>query len=187
MSKPTNQFSTSVEVVDYNPDWPNIYEAERELILGTTDFQIVELEHIGSTAIPSQRAKPIVDMMAAIYNLNEFGTLLPALHNLGYQLIETGMRHRFFLRKQERLRGQVFHLHVVELSTWSTRKERLMRDYLLKHPEDVEAYGALKDRLAATYPGNSLEYTRAKTDFIQDLFDKVCDSLGLPHIDVWND
>jgi GrpB-like predicted nucleotidyltransferase (UPF0157 family) len=62
-----------------------------------------------------------------------------------------------------------------------------MRDYLLKHPEDVKAYGALKDRLAAIYPRNSLEYTRAKTDFIQDLLDKVCDSLGLPRIDVWND
>jgi hypothetical protein len=37
----------------------------------------------------------------------------------------------------------------VEYSTWGERNERLTRDYLLKHPEAMQAYGALTDRLAA--------------------------------------
>jgi hypothetical protein len=46
-------------------------------------------------------------MMAAINSLNEFGTLLPGLNNLSYQLIEMGMRHHFFLRKQEQIGSAV--------------------------------------------------------------------------------
>jgi GrpB-like predicted nucleotidyltransferase (UPF0157 family) len=66
MSKPMKLFSTFVEVVEYDPNWSSIYEAERKLILEATEFYIAELEHIGSTVIPGQRAKPIIDMTWAI-------------------------------------------------------------------------------------------------------------------------
>jgi GrpB-like predicted nucleotidyltransferase (UPF0157 family) len=62
-----------------------------------------------------------------------------------------------------------------------------MRDYLLAHPEAVEAYGALKDDLAVKYKEDSLEYTKAKTVFIQSVMDKARDERGLPRVDVWED
>lgn len=94
--------------------------------------------------------------------------------------------NRHFLSKQDRS-GQTFHLHIVELSTWDERNERLMRDYLFEHPQEVKAYGELKDELANTYAEDSLAYTKAKTRFIQNIVDKARDKLGLPRIDVWKD
>jgi GrpB-like predicted nucleotidyltransferase (UPF0157 family) len=176
-------FKTTVEVVAYNPDWPTIYKTERALLLATTS-EFVAIEHVGSTAVPGQRSKPIIDMMAAVTSLQEVDELLEQLNKLNYHVLETGMQNRLFLRKET---GQVFHLHIVEHATWDERKERLMRDYLLAHPEAVKAYGELKDTLAAQYSQDSLAYTKAKTAFIQDIMDKVMNARGLPRVNVWED
>jgi GrpB-like predicted nucleotidyltransferase (UPF0157 family) len=175
---------TAVEVVAYDPRWPAIYEAERALILAATSA-FVDFEHIGSTAIPKQRAKPIIDMMAAVESLKGLDDLLESLTILEYHVFDMDMKNRLFLRKEKD--RQVFHLHIVEASTWAERKERWMRDYLLAHPEAVEAYGELKDDLATEYKDDSLKYTEAKTAFIQDIADKIQDARGLPHINVWED
>lgn len=175
-----------VEVVAYDPNWPVIYKTECGVLLNITS-EFVALEHIGSTAIPGQRSKPVIDMMAAVVSLQNIDTLLEQLNKLGYSVFEAGMQNRLFLRKQDVQTKQVFHLHIVEHATWDERKERLMRDYLLEHPEAVEAYGKLKDTLAVQYPDNMEAYTRAKTAFIQDLMDKVMETKGLPRINVWED
>jgi len=187
MDEQNSELIHPVEVVDYDPKWPKIFAAEREVLLVAIKDRFVEFEHIGSTAIPNQRAKPIIDMMAAIHSLDELDIFLPTLNGLNYHLIDAGMLNRYFLRKVDNSNGQTFHLHIVELSTWAERKERLMRDYLLKHPEDVQAYGALKTQLAIQHQDNSLAYTMAKTNFIQGIMDKACDELGLPQIDVTED
>lgn len=178
--------SHAVEIVDYNPQWAEIFSAEHEAILTNVKGHFIEFEHVGSTAIPGQRAKPIIDMMAAIHFLNELDTFLPELTDHGYQLIETGMSNRYFLRRQD-ASGQTFHLHIVELSTWNESNERLMRDYLLEHPQEVQAYGELKDNLATNYAEASLAYTKAKTRFIQGIVDKARDKRSLSRIDVWSD
>lgn len=179
-------YTQKVEIVDYNPQWPQIFLAEKKLLLAQARVYLLELEHIGSTAIPGQRAKPIIDMMGAIQNLDDLDKVLPQLQMLGYQRFEMGMKGRHFLSKKDS-GGQTFHLHLVEISTWPERKERLMRDYLLKHPESVKAYGNLKDELAERYAKDSVAYTKAKTEFIQAILDKARAELNLPPINVWED
>ena len=188
MNKAVNKAvnKTVVEVVAYNPLWPSIYNTEQNLILATTsDF--VTFEHMGSTAIPNQRAKPIIDMMASVGSLDKLDAVLETLNRLEYRILETGMKNRLFLKKTDSKTGQIFHLHIVEQATWDERKERLMRDYLLAHPETVKAYGDLKDKLAIAYKDDSVGYTKAKTTFIQDVFDKIQDARGLARVDVWED
>ncbi len=187
MDTQNKQLRHSVEIVDYDPKWVELFATERKVLLASTGSYFVELEHIGSTAIPNQQAKPIIDIMAAIHSLDELDDFLPALERLNYQLIDAGMYNRYFLRKLDKSNGQTFHLHIVELSTWAERKERLMRDYLCKHPEDVQAYGALKTQLAAQYHEDSIAYTKAKTSFIQNIMDKIHDELGLARVDVTQD
>lgn len=183
----SNQEALSrVEMVAYDPAWPDIYRAEHAALTALAGAELLELEHIGSTAVPGLTAKPIIDMMAAVAELDQGRALASGLAARGYHLIETGMRNRLFLRRWTD-DGRVFQLHVVERSSWDERKERLMRDYLVSHPDAAAAYGALKVRLAAEHAEDSLTYTQAKTDFIQRLVDRARAGLGLPPIDVWND
>lgn len=181
------KLKTSVVVVAYNPDWAKHYQQEKELLISVTNKHIVEIEHIGSTAIPHQKAKPIIDIMVAVNILSELSAFLHNLEELGYELIETDMKERYFLRRLDNDTQKRYHLHIVSVESWTTRKERLMRDYLLEHPEDVVAYGQLKLDLAEQFPDDSLAYTEAKTDFIQNLMNKACDKLSMKRINVWND
>jgi GrpB-like predicted nucleotidyltransferase (UPF0157 family) len=187
VTKASRQTAHPVEVVAHDPQWAWAYARERELVASETGSSFISFEHIGSTAVPGLRAKPIIDMMAAVFTLEEVDALFPTLHKLGYELIETGMRNRHFLRKQDVHRRQVFHLHIVEQSSWDERNERLLRDYLLDHPEAVRAYGELKDTLAKAHAHDSLAYTKAKTKFIQDVVDKARLRRSLPLVDVWED
>jgi GrpB-like predicted nucleotidyltransferase (UPF0157 family) len=176
----------TVEVVAYDPNWPSLYAAERTRIVADCPTYFVAFEHIGSTAVPGLRSKPIIDMMAAVQKLGESTSLVQILDDLGYEVFETGMRERLFLRRYTPEQGR-FHLHIVEQRTWDERKERHMRDYLLAHPDAVRAYGELKDDLARLHAEDSLAYTKAKTAFIQSVIDQVQDARGLPRFDVWED
>lgn len=175
-----------VEVIAYNPRWPDLYAAERERVVSACPGAFVAFEHIGSTAVPGLRSKPVIDMMAAVLSLQESPSLAEVLNLLGYNVFDTGMRERLFLRRYTPEQGR-FHLHIVEQHTWDERKERHMRDYLLAHPDAARAYGALKDDLARQHAEDSLAYTKAKTAFIQNVIDQVQDARGQPRFDVWED
>lgn len=174
----------TVEVVAYDPRWPRLYAAERARIVAGCPGAFAAFEHIGSTAVPGLRAKPVIDMMAAVPDLSETD-LVEALNGLEYAVFETDMKNRLFLRRYTP-NGR-FHLHIVEQRTWDERKERHMRDYLLEHPDAAQAYGELKDGLARLHAEDLLAYTEAKTAFIQDVTDRVQDARGLPRFGVWED
>jgi GrpB-like predicted nucleotidyltransferase (UPF0157 family) len=145
----------------------------------------VALEHVGSTAVPGLAAKPIIDMMAAVAELQDGLDCLEPLAALGYEKIETGMQGRLFLRKIDPQQGCSFNLHIVESASWPERNERLLRDYLRTHPTDAQAYGELKQNLALEYSRDGSSYTKAKTAFIQSVMDRARDERGLPRINVW--
>jgi len=174
-----------VDIVPYDPRWPALYGAEYQLLTSCLPNLLEPIEHIGSTAVPLLSAKPIIDIMAATANLNDFGHAVSPLTAAGYVLIETGMRNRLFFRRRAEPSGQLYHLHVVERETWAHRKERIMRDYLIDHPTAAVAYGLLKQDLAKQYTKDSLAYTKAKTEFIQTLLDQAYDRLGRPRINAW--
>jgi GrpB-like predicted nucleotidyltransferase (UPF0157 family) len=67
-----------------------------------------------------------------------------------------------------------------------TRNQLLLRDYLRQHPDDAARYGALKKRLAAL-DDNGDDYTRTKTELIQELTDKARAERGLPPAPVWEE
>jgi len=182
-----DQAAARVRVVPPDPAWSEVYQSERAALTGRVGELFVALEHIGSTAVPGLEAKPVIDMMAAVRTLEDGERAAELLRPLGYQPRETGMPRRIFLQKQDGQRGLRFHLHIVEHATWGERNERLLRDYLLAHPEDAAAYGALKRALAEQYADDPDGYTRAKTAFIQEVVDRARRAAGLPPVPVWEE
>lgn len=182
--KPNDEALERVEIVPYDSRWPLVFQIERALLGRALSSLIVDLEHIGSTAVPNLPAKPIIDMMASTERLEE-AAFVDNLGGLGYVIIQTGMENRLLFRRTVEMSGQMFHLHLVGADTWERRKERIMRDYLIHHPAEATAYGALKTRLALSYADDSLAYTRAKTTFIQEMMDRACHYFDRPLIDVW--
>jgi GrpB-like predicted nucleotidyltransferase (UPF0157 family) len=176
-------------VVDSDPRWAGIagaLMAELRVVPGAW----AEIEHIGSTSVPGLPAKPVIDLMASTTDLDRVAALeVENLTPLGYARLETGMTGRLFYRREPGAAPadtMAVHLHVVPIRTWSTQNERLLRDLLLVDPDAVRRYGDLKRRLA-TEITDTLAYTRAKTELIQELVDQARRQRGLPAVNVWED
>lgn len=160
----------SVTIVDYDPGWPARFAERRDLILRAAGQWILFIEHFGSTSVPGLAAKPIIDIVVAVHDVDTDGhAVLDAMKPLGYQFFDAGMPGRL-LCTRDADGIDVEHLHIVGTDRWDLMKERLMRDWLLTHPTDRDGYAALKRQIAAdTTDGDT--YTRAKTAFVQEIVD----------------
>ncbi|MGE5721351.1 MAG: GrpB family protein [Sphingomonadales bacterium] len=174
-----------VEIVRYDPRWPEIYRAERDAILARCGSLILAIEHVGSTAIPGCAAKPVIDMMAAVRSLEDGPLIAARLCDHGYREHETDVDDRLLLLRHSGGDATGFHLHLVDPGRFAASHERLMRDHLLSDEAAVGAYGAFKRRLARAHREDREAYTRAKTAFIQQLVDQARAESGMPPIELW--
>jgi GrpB-like predicted nucleotidyltransferase (UPF0157 family) len=176
--------NVTIEIRDYDPAWrDHAIQAVDEVLALLPDW-IVVAEHIGSTAVPGLPAKPVIDVMAATADLDGILAQEDELGKIGYERVETGMPERLFYRRAGKLVS--YHLHVVTMTSWDSRNERLLRDHLCQHPNDRDEYARLKRDLAAA-GHEGLAYTRGKTVLIQRMVDAARAERGLPSEDVWED
>ncbi|TYP76531.1 GrpB family protein [Paenibacillus methanolicus] len=174
-----------VKIVPYNDKWPLEFESEKQQLLDIPGSHIVTIEHTGSTSIPNQAAKPIIDMYACVPALYHEEVYADLFRNSGYFYVVTGMTGRHFFAKE--IAGErTHHLHILPIEGFYERKELLFRDYLREHPDLVKEYSELKQVLAKQYPSDPDGYTRAKTAFIQRVDDLARTERGLPLRNVWD-
>ncbi len=151
-----------VELVAYDPAWPALYETERERLEPLLEAQ--EIHHVGSTAVPGLLAKPIIDIVALVDDLNE---PIAALIDRGYQYpwaFNGTLAHRRFLCYPT-ASHRTHHLHLVDDRAELDRR-LYFRDRLRADSALASEYVALKRALAARYPEDREAYTDAKAPFI---------------------
>jgi GrpB-like predicted nucleotidyltransferase (UPF0157 family) len=166
-----------VEIVDYDPRWPALFDEEAERLRAILDPSLITgLEHFGSTAVPGLSAKPIIDILIAVRSLADArASFVEALRHLDYiHWAENPKQDRMFFVKGMPPFGskRSHHVHVTEVQgeLW----QRLaFRDYLRAHPEDALAYGRLKKRLAAEHPADREAYTEAKSVYVESVMRKA--------------
>src|SRR5688500_19842837 len=74
-----------VLLVDYDPAWPAAFERERGALALVLDQWLTgSIEHIGSTAVPGLRAKPVLDIMAGVERLEASRPAIQAGSRLDY-------------------------------------------------------------------------------------------------------
>lgn len=163
-----------IDIVAYNPEWAVQAEFEinklREILPSS---KIIDVQHVGSTAIPGMAAKPIIDIQMAVHSLEEMKVIaVPALQKLGYEYwYENPDPERMFFVKGMPPFGEkrTHHVHIVEPTSkhWSGKID--FRDYLIAHPEAVKEYQDLKIKLAQQYTYDREKYTNAKGEFVNKI------------------
>jgi len=167
--------SSSVRLVDYDPQWPILYQEEKASILSLIGDFVVDIQHIGSTAVPGLGAKPIIDIMVAIRRLALIEECFQPLQTIGYEYRgEYGIPGRYFFRKPPGDPGaRTHHLHMVERESDFWERHILFRDSLRAHPEEAQQYYQLKRELAAKFASDRDAYTEMKTSFIESVVNKA--------------
>ena len=161
-----------VSVAPYNTDWPRIYEAEANKLREVPGKQFVDIHHIGSTAVPGMPAKPVIDIMMLVWNIETVDACNEKFVRLGYEAMgEYGISGRRFFRKGDKTRTH--HVHVFEANSSEAERHLAFRDYLIAHPDEALEYGQLKQRLAQRFPNDIEAYIDGKNDFIKELEQKA--------------
>lgn len=168
----------SIELVAYNIRWPKMAELEINRLRETLPkSNILDIQHVGSTAIPGIQAKPIIDIQIAVESLNAIKQIaIDALKKLGYVYwYENPDPGRMFFVKGMPPFGKKrsHHVHIVEPTSKHWQEKILFRDYLRSHPDVAREYENLKIALAEQHNYNREEYTNAKTQFINDILQKA--------------
>jgi len=90
----------NVKVVEYNPQWEEMFRHEADLIATVLGDNLINIFHYGSTSVPGMRAKPIIDMMPVVRDLALVCTYEEAFENIGYTMFgEAGVPGRLYMEK----------------------------------------------------------------------------------------
>lgn len=159
-----------VEVVSHNPHWKNAFELESKHIAKALGDNIVFIHHIGSTAIPNIYAKPIIDFLVEVRDIDRVKEKNSAMEALGYEVMgEFGLIGRRYFRKEHPPGIRTHHVHTYQVNSSEIERHLAFRDYMIAHPEDAKKYSDLKRRLAKTYPEDIEGYIDGKDGFVKEM------------------
>ncbi len=156
-----------VELVDYDPAWPELYRREAERIRAALGDRVLFLEHTGSTAVPGLAAKPIVDITLAVPDSADEDGYLPALQAAGYALRirePDWYEHRVFKGPDTNVNLHVFSAGCPEIDRMLRFRDRLRSD-----PADRELYERTKRELAQKEWRYVQDYADAKTAVVEEI------------------
>ena len=155
-----------VTVVSYNPKWIQEFEKESKRLQNQIGDNINNIYHIGSTAVPDLKAKPIIDIMLDVKNLVDLDNHSHIFKQLGYEVMgELGIPGRRYFRKGGD--NRTHQIHAFKAGDSNLIRHLAFRDYLIKHKKVADEYGALKFQIAQTCNNDIEKYGDEKDAFVQ--------------------
>ena len=166
--------SEEIHLESSDPRWPAMYCFEQDRIVAALPGAFLELQHIGSTAVPGLAAKPIIDILAGVETMDAARSLAEPVCRFGYttstEFNASLTDRQWFMRSAQGRRTH--HLHVVVWGgpVWHARLR--FRDALRADSGLARDYAKLKLYLAKEYASDREAYTAAKSDFVQAVLSK---------------
>lgn len=132
---------------------------------------LLDARHVGSTAIRSIAAKPIIDIAVGIDDFDALHRMVPALEEKGiiYRPVDDRPDHRLFVKGDFAQDTRTHHIHVVRYGGEEWQQYLLFCGYLNAHPQQAAEYEALKYRLCAQFAQDRKAYTAGKQEMIDEI------------------
>jgi len=162
-----------VKLVKHNPRWHQMFAQELEELWNYFGDYAIRISHIGSTAIDGLEAKPIIDIVVALKDLDDFNNVsYKFTSNPEYSIKEDFDNDEILIRKGGE-RNRKFYIHVMDIDSKRYRDVIFFRDTLLRDERIRNDYRDLKHILVKKYPHNRKQYTAHKADFIETTLDMI--------------
>jgi len=156
-----------VRLTNFSEDWFEMFQTEAQFLKTIFRDEIIKFEHFGSTSVPGMKAKPVIDMMCIVKDIEKIDSFDNKMNSLGYDVAgEWGITGRRLFRKGGE--NRTHHIHFYEENNPQIDRHLIFRDYLRSHPKEVETYSSFKEKLAQRYDSTS-EYSPAKKTFVKDM------------------
>ncbi|MFZ3580308.1 GrpB family protein [Virgibacillus sp. DJP39] len=160
-----------VRLSDFNENWAEMFKMEAEFLRTIFGDEVIKFEHFGSTAVHGLKAKPVIDMMCIVKDINKIDAFNDTMISQGYDIAgEWGIEGRRLFRKGGK--NRTHHIHFYQADNPQIERHLLFRDYLRSHPEEVVKYSRFKEELAQRF-NNTSEYSPAKKEFVKEMEQKA--------------
>jgi GrpB-like predicted nucleotidyltransferase (UPF0157 family) len=169
-----------IEIVEPDPAWPGQFEALAGRIRDALGDHALAIDHVGSTSVPGLAAKPIIDIDITVADPRDESTYVPVLEAAGFSLRlrePAWHEHRLLIADDPRANVHVFGPDSPELV-----RHRMLRDWLIEHPDDRDRYAAAKRESAAvsnTAGEAVMAYNGRKEPVIREILDRMFRAHGL--------
>jgi GrpB-like predicted nucleotidyltransferase (UPF0157 family) len=117
--------------------------------------------------VPDLEAKPIIDILVGVRDLEESRECFEPLARLDYLYAPYLPEEMHWFCKPHPSR-RTHHLHLMPVDSQRYGDELAFRDRLRVDPKARADYAALKRELADRFPGDRESYTEGKSAFIRD-------------------
>jgi GrpB-like predicted nucleotidyltransferase (UPF0157 family) len=165
-----------IHIVDYDHEWPRLFEREGERIQATLGDRVLLLEHVGSTSVPGLAAKPRIDMLLVVADSADEPAYVPALEAAGYVLRirePDWYEHRMFKGSDTDINLHVFSLRCPEID-----RMLLFRNWLRSNASDRRLYERTKRELARLDWKYTQNYADAKTAVGEEILVRALGDAG---------
>lgn len=171
-------------IVDYNPFWPIHFENIKEKLAHFLKGLPIDIQHVGSTAVPNLAAKPIIDLDIIFYKLLDFEQIKRKLELKGYShkgnqgIVGREVFKRNGEKQDEILDRIAHHLYVCMHDCAALKRHILLRDYLRKNDNARLKYQKMKYEIAFEAHQNRKIYAEIKEIKSKDFIDQVIEIEG---------
>ena len=158
-------------IVPYDKTWKEKFESAKQNLFNIFGNLVIDIEHFGSTSIVGMSAKPIIDIMVFVSDINEVDNYNDRMKSLGYvPKGENGMKgRRYFQKFDDDGVNHVEHIHCYEKNNIHALEELMFRDFLKINQKAFDNYKAIKYEASKKYRYSPSEYTNYKTECINKI------------------
>jgi GrpB-like predicted nucleotidyltransferase (UPF0157 family) len=161
---------TTVQVVVHHPEWDDLFEQERRWLHQQIGHLVLDIQHVGSTAVPGLDAKPILDIAVALASVAVTPQCIPRLCCIGYlDRGNGGANGGYLMVKESAPEVRTHHVHMVTIDDPQWRNFLRFRDRLRADARLRTQYAKLKQDLQRQFAQDRQSYTAAKHDFIRSV------------------
>jgi len=151
----------------YSPRWPEAFAEGARRIRSLLEGEVVAIHHIGSTAVPGLPAKPIIDLLPVVRDIERVDARAAAMASAGYRAWGAwGLPgRRYFTRDEGGLRRE--NVHIFQEGSPEIARHLAFRDYLRAHRGVRDEYARVKRAAFASHPDDIERYNDAKDAWIR--------------------
>ena len=163
--------SSRILIVDYDPQWPEIFRREANRVQEALGRRALRIEHTGSTSVPGLVAKPVIDMLLTVSDSANEDTYVPSLEGIGYVLRvreANWHEHRMLQRPDTEI-----NLHVFSSGCPEIDRMLMFRDWLRSNASDRDLYARTKLALAQKEWKHVQNYADAKSAVIDEIIGRA--------------
>ena len=159
-------------ITPYNPRWPQQFEEEAARLRPALGAGLIAMHHVGSTSVPDLAAKPEIDVLVVMNDVDQVDDLDKALRSLEYRRGgDLSPGHLFF--KRDRGGVRTHKVHVCRLGHPKINEMLRFRDHLRANETVRAEYQALKLGLEAKNETGITEYLAGKAPFIEAVLSSI--------------